>query len=110
MKSEIIYNPHDMSIPELEARLKETKEILTEKIKKRDQAKILIDDPVSNRFKCGDIGTLIENDFEKYAYHIELADGRSYYFHKGEVECIRFNNNGNELFRDKTTEGNENHE
>ena len=34
--NEIIYNPRDMSIPELEARLKETKEILDKKIKKRD--------------------------------------------------------------------------
>ena len=102
----IIYNPHDMSIPELEARLKETKEILAEKIKKRERAKILIDDPVSNRFKNGDVGTLIENDFDKYAYHVQLTDGRSYYFHKGEVELIRFNKDENELFGDETTEGN----
>ena len=42
-KEQLIYNPHDMSIPELEERIKETKERLKEakeildgKIKKRD--------------------------------------------------------------------------
>jgi len=70
---------------------------------KEVDSKILIDDPVSNRFKNGDVGTLIENDFDKYAYHVQLTDGRSYYFHKGEVELIRFNKDEEELFRDKPT-------
>ena len=71
---------------------------------KKVDSKILIDDPVSNRFKKGDVGTLVENDFDKYAYHVQLTDGRSYYFHKGEVELIRFNKDEEELFRDVPTE------
>ena len=74
---------------------------------KKVDSKILIDDPVSNRFKNGDMGTLVENNFDKYAYHVQLTDGRSYYFHKGEVELIRFNKDENELFGDETTKGNE---
>jgi len=60
------------------------------------KAKILIGD-LAGRFKVGDVGDLVENNFEKYDYHIELAGGRSYYFYKDEVE----------LFGDVPTEGNE---
>jgi len=59
------------------------------------KAKILIDDS-SNRFKCGDIGLMVDNDFDKYDYRIELEDGRAYYFYKDEIEVIS----------DKLTEGN----
>ena len=58
------------------------------------KAKILISDP-AGRFEAGDVGDLIDNDFEKYDYHIELTDGRSYYFYKEEIE----------RFSDITTEG-----
>jgi len=51
------------------------------------KAKILIDDP-SGRFKYGDIGNLVDNDYDKYEYKIELSDGRAYYFHKNEIELI----------------------
>ena len=76
---------------------------------KKVDSKILIDDPVSNRFKSGDVGTLVENNFDKYAYHVQLTDGRSYYFHKGEVELIRFNKDEEELFSDVPTEVSECH-
>jgi len=51
----------------------------------RRKVKILIDDP-SGRFKNGDEGVLIENNFDKYDYHVELADSRTYYFYKNEIE------------------------
>ena len=59
------------------------------------KAKILIDD-TSGRFKYGDVGTVSDNDFEKYEYKIEFSDGRSYYFYNHEIELIS----------DVSTEGN----
>ena len=51
------------------------------------RAKILIDDPSGpGRFKSGDEGLLVENDFDKYDYSVKLADGRVYYFYKDEIE------------------------
>ena len=54
------------------------------------KAKILINDP-SGRFKSGDIGEIVElneHDFDKYEYRLDLPDGRSYFFYKGELEII----------------------
>ena len=64
------------------------------------KAKILIDDG-SGRFKSGEIGELLENDFEKYDYCIDLGIlnvaglsyspteyRRRYYFYKDEIELI----------------------
>jgi len=59
------------------------------------KAKILITDSIG-RFKAGEIGTVKENDFDKYDYYIELEDGimngetfkRNYYFYENEVEII----------------------
>jgi len=51
------------------------------------RAKILIDDP-SGRFKSGEEGLLVENDFDKYDYRVKFADGRAYYFYKDEIEFL----------------------
>jgi len=51
------------------------------------KVKILIDD-LSDRFKSGDIGSLIKNNFDKYDYYVEMEDGRTYYFYKNEIEII----------------------
>ena len=58
------------------------------------KAKILRDDLIG-RFKIGDIGSVIDNDYEKYDYRIEFDDGRIIYFYEDEIE----------LFSDVTTEG-----
>ena len=72
------------------------------------KAKILIDDG-SGRFKSGEIGDLLEHDFKKYDYFIDLGPmpasvfpasfkgysekeyRRRYYFFKDEVELIKEN-------------------
>ena len=65
------------------------------------KAKILITDPGS-RFKTGEVGTVLKNDFIKYDYKIhlgtiknaKLTDGtncdykRIFYFYKTEVEVL----------------------
>ena len=69
------------------------------------KAKVLIND-ASNRFKAGEIGELIEHNFEKYDYCIDFGTikemksdntfidkhfqnyRRVYYFYKDEVEII----------------------
>lgn len=76
------------------------------------KVKILIDDPPGRirpsgwipRWKVGEIGELLENDYQKYDYkvllpgfdHIDDLFGhgpvdaiRIYYFYKGEVELLK---------------------
>jgi len=60
------------------------------------KAKLLINDTVG-RFKAGEIGKLIENDFPKYDYCVDLGSAlidsgtiqRVFYFYKDEVEIIQ---------------------
>lgn len=64
------------------------------------KCKILIDDKIG-RFKRGEIGEVLENDFEKYDYCVNLPGVQSipaflggglgkriYYFYKNEVELL----------------------
>ena len=43
----------------------------------------------SGRFKAGEIGELVDHDFEKYDYCVKFPDGRKYYFYKGEIEIFK---------------------
>lgn len=52
------------------------------------KVKILIDDG-SGRFKAGDIGELVDLDYDKYDYCVELPDGRRYYFYEHEIEILK---------------------
>lgn len=60
------------------------------------KVKILIDDP-GKRFAKGEIGIILENDYDKYDYFIELPGKvespfglikRQYYFYKNEIEIL----------------------
>jgi hypothetical protein len=69
------------------------------------EAKIINDDPIG-RFKAGEIGIILENDYDsKYDYKVELPGiraekavppflregdviSRVYYFYKNEIEII----------------------
>jgi len=72
---------------------------------KPQQAKTLYNDPIG-RWKVGEIGTLLEHDFEKYDYLLDLGRhtipeehrtgllegltsvARQYYFYKNELEVL----------------------
>jgi hypothetical protein len=56
------------------------------------QVEILIDDTVG-RFKKGEVGILLENDYpEKYDFFVRLEDPRrDFYFFKDEVKHLKTN-------------------